>query len=165
MTAREFAQNYYNNLATTQAQPFTPSRLGGLRWAKPLYGIAGFRSRDTEWGQGGQTWPDDDPSWLIINKSQGNLLNRMRNLTQQGIYRHLANQAKAQRWGSALFTLSHELGHNMVQPQYGFNEGSADYWAKTHFKDYGRTLGLNGQQLRRMWRANDKFNYVKEAPQ
>jgi hypothetical protein len=168
MTSRESAQNLYNQLAANPVfggQPFDPSRLAGMRWLRPEFGINSFRSRDSQWEQQGQTWPDDDPRWLILGKQPGNTLNRMHNLIGQGIFPQLHNQNRAERWGRSLFTLSHELGHNFTTPQYNFNENSADYWAKTHFKEYGRTLGLNGQQIRRMWRANNKFAGVKEAPQ
>ena len=167
MTARELAQNLYDQRAANPlvGQPFTPSRLGGMNWLRPTFGVAGFRSRDAEWQQGGQTWPDDDPRWLILNKQYGQTMNHIHNQIGRGFFSPLNNQAKAERWGQSLFTLAHELGHNFTSPQYNFNEGSADYWAKTHFKEYGRTLGLNGQQIRRMWRANNKFAGVQEAPQ
>ena len=167
-TARQLAQGLYDSLAAQPqfgGTPFTPSRLANLKWANPLFGMAGFRSRDAQWEQQGQTWPDDTPNWLILAKQPGNILNRINRLNTQGIYRPLHNEARAERWGRSLFTLGHELGHNYTSDPVNFNEGSADYWSKTHFREYGRTLGLDRHQLNRMWRANNGFAGVKQAPQ
>ena len=164
-TARDNAQGYYNYIAGSQAIPFTPTRLGGMKWVQPLYGIDTFKSRDEGFANWGQTWPDDDPRWIIMNRHPGNILNNMHRSILQGKYVPLRNEARAERWGQALFTLGHELGHNYTTPQFNFNEGSADFWSKSHFREYGRTLGLDRHQLNRMWRANSKFDYVKKAPQ
>lgn len=168
MTARQLAQGLYNSLAAQPqfgGQPFEPSRLGNMRWMQDRYGVSGFKSRDQQWDQGGQTWPDDSPNWLILNKQYGGIMNRISRQTSNGIFKSLANPAKAERWGRALFTMGHELGHNFTSDPVNYNEPSADYWGKTHFKEYGRDMGLNRQQIGRMWRANNKFAGVKTAPQ
>ena len=159
MSAYDLAQNYYNFLATQQAQPFVPSSLVRMPWFTKNFGVHTFGSQDKPWAQGGQSWPDDVPQWQILNRQYMHTLRRVKNQNLiRDVHSPLHNIDKAHRWGNAIFALGHELGHNLGNT---YVEADADRWAKSHFKEYAAQLGLNRQQVRRLWRANDKFNWVQ----